>query len=286
MVKIKSLEGISIEELYDSFKEAFIDYEMQLNQTEFYIMITRRGFNGKLSFGAFDNNKLVSFTLFGYGNYYGKKSVYDTGTGTIKEYRNLGLASKIFEYSLPFLKNEGVEQIILEVLQHNKKAVSLYKRLGFNISREFNYYIQTKNDLTVKKTAIINEEYELLPLSVADIEPLTGFSDFEPSWQNSIQSVSRRPDDFIIKGLYHDKKVIAYIIIDPTTGDITQIAVVRNYRRKGLGSYLLGEGVNLITCKEVKIINTESNCVSISKFLESNSFSLSGKQYEMIKLII
>jgi ribosomal protein S18 acetylase RimI-like enzyme len=81
-----------------------------------------------LSFGAFKNEDLLAFTFNGIGEYHGIKTAYDTGTGTLKEYRGQGLAKCIFQHSLPFLEEAGIRQYLLEVLQHNEGAVALYKK--------------------------------------------------------------------------------------------------------------------------------------------------------------
>ncbi len=94
-------------------------------------MLSRRGFVPSLSFGIFEGDKLISFTLNGIGQFNGEKTAYDTGTGTIKEYRGRGLASKIFTDSLPFLKQAGVSQYLLEVLQHNTNAVGVISKTRF-----------------------------------------------------------------------------------------------------------------------------------------------------------
>ena len=51
-------------------------------------MLIRRGYVPKLSFAAFDNGKIVAFTLNGIGMFNGIRTAYDTGTETVKEYRN------------------------------------------------------------------------------------------------------------------------------------------------------------------------------------------------------
>ena len=67
-------------------------------------MLKRRGYNPQLSFAAFDNDEIVAFTLNGTGTFNGVLTAYDTGTGTIKQYRGQSIAGKIFTHSLPFLK--------------------------------------------------------------------------------------------------------------------------------------------------------------------------------------
>ena len=100
-MEIKSLNNICLDELFEAFEQAFADYEVQLSKVELSTMLKRRGFDPKVSFGAFDENKLVSFTCNGIGNYYGKPTAYDTGTGTLKDWQGKGLATRVFEYSIP-----------------------------------------------------------------------------------------------------------------------------------------------------------------------------------------
>lgn len=127
METINTLDSLSFDSLFIAFNEAFNDYEVQINIDELHVMLSRRGFVPELSFGLFEERKLVSFTLNGIGEYNGEKTAHDTGTGTIKEYRGRGYTSRIFNESIPFLRQSGVTQYLLEVLQHNTKAVSVYK---------------------------------------------------------------------------------------------------------------------------------------------------------------
>lgn len=102
-MEIKSLDKTDFETLFKAFSNAFADYDFQISAEELRAMLKRRGFNPDLSFAAFEGENIVSFTLNGIGNYNGIKMAYDTGTGTLKEYRGQGLAAIIFEYSIPYL---------------------------------------------------------------------------------------------------------------------------------------------------------------------------------------
>ncbi len=114
-MEIKSLEKIDFATLFKAFSTAFADYDIQLNADELKTMWKRRGFNPNLSFAAFEGKNIVSFTLNGIGTFNGQKMAYDTGTGTVKEYRKDGLATKVFEHSIPFLKAANISHYLLEV---------------------------------------------------------------------------------------------------------------------------------------------------------------------------
>lgn len=282
MQTIKSLKDISFDELFISFNEAFGSYEVQINKEELRVMLKRRGFVKELSFGAFEDGRLVSFTLNGIGQFNGLKTAYDTGTGTIEEFRGKGIASTIFNYSLPFLKEAGIKQYLLEVLQHNTNAVSVYKKLGFETSREFNYFKQV-NELIQINSKDLRDEFCFKEMDLGDKNILMKFWDFTPSWQNSFEAIERSFDDFIIIGVYKMEKLIGYSIFEPNSGDLTQIAISKEFRRQGIGSALLCEALKENKFKSVKAVNTEINCESITAFLQSNNIPLCGKQFEMIK---
>lgn len=150
MITIKSLQNLSFDQLFEAFENAFADYDMQLNQNQLEAMLIRRAYRSEFSFGAFDRDKLVSFTLNGIGRYKDKPTAYDTGTGTTQAYRGQGLAKKIFIHSIPHLKEAGIQQYLLEVIQHNEKAYQLYSKMGFEILRSFNYYVGEKVRLYFK----------------------------------------------------------------------------------------------------------------------------------------
>lgn len=282
MASITSLKNENPDAIYEAFAQAFNDYEIQLSKEEFFRMMSRRGFDPSLSFAAYENDKIVAFTLNGIGEFKGIKTAYDTGTGTIKEYRGKGLASEIFKYSIPYLKSSGIEQYLLEVLQHNEKAVSIYKKLGFEVSREFNYFVKDNSELKFGAKQL-NQGYQVIDIDLNNTNLMLEFCDFNPSWQNSFEAISRNPLDFKAIGITDSESLIGYCIFEPNSGDISQIAVDRRHRRKGVGNHLLSQILKNNKHNSIKIINTDVSCTSITNFLKANFIDPIGKQFEMIK---
>lgn len=281
-MKIKSLGNTSFDELYEAFGQAFADYEIQLNKAEHLAMLKRRGFNPELSFAAFDEDKIVSFTCNGIGDFYGVPTAYDTGTGTLKDYRGQGLATKVFEYSIPYLKQAGIIEYLLEVLQHNTGAVSVYRKIGFEVNREF-YYFRPETNQIRNEVKCISFPYVIQSIDLNKYESIPSFWDFKPSWQNSMESINRSPEGFSSLGVFTDNKLIGYGVLELATGDITQMAVDRLYRRKGIGSLLFAKLLEANKLDSIKIVNTDIECHSITAFLLSKNIKPAGKQFEMIK---
>ena len=283
-MQIKPLTKIDFDTIFKAFNQAFADYEMQLNAAQLQAMLKRRGFNPDLSFAAFDGDEIVSFTFNGIGNFNGIPTAYDTGTGTLKAYRGQGLATKIFEYSIPYLREKNIRQYLLEVLQHNTKAVSVYSHLGFETTREFNYFIQKNEDINNEiKTA--DFPYSIQQIEIEKLNSVSDFWDFHPSWQNSFESIRRTAENFVYLGVFMEKKLTGYCMFEPSSGDVTQIAVDKPYRRKGIATRLLREMIKLNKNDTIRIINTDFSCNSITDFLKAKNIEVKGKQFEMIRKI-
>lgn len=281
-MELKSLATTNFDELFEAFQQAFADYELQLDKDEHSAMLKRRGFDPALSFAAFDGDRIVSFTCNGIGDFYGIPTAYDTGTGTLKDYRGKGLATGIFEYSIPYLKKAGIKQYLLEVLQHNTGAVSVYKKIGFEVIREF-YYFRMETDRIRSEVKAIALPYTIRAIDINEYNKIPSFWDFKPSWQNSIDSINRSQEGFISLGVFTKDKLIGYGVFEPASGDVTQIAVDKQFRRKGIGSLLFQKMLEANKLGSVKIVNTDIGCDSITAFLKSKNIEPTGKQFEMIK---
>jgi ribosomal protein S18 acetylase RimI-like enzyme len=240
MEEIRPLTDNSIDCLFTAREAAFKGYVRTWSKAEYEKMLNRRGYVPSLSFGAFDGTQLVSFTLNGIGLFNGTRAAYDTGTGTIPEYRGKGLAAKIFVASLPFLKQAGMEQYVLEVLLDNSKAISVYSKLGFTVSRKLNYFVQDMHSILPLNKSI-QPGITLHETDLSQKPEMQKFWDFLPSWQNCFASISRNLADFRIIGAFHDGALIGYGIIEKATGDVPQIAVHNVYRRRGIGTGILKE---------------------------------------------
>lgn len=284
-MRLSSLEHTPLEDVLNAFEKAFADYKIQISKTDMEVVLKRRGFDSKLSFAAFVDDEIAAFTLNGIGNFNGKRMAYDTGTGTVKEHRGQGYATKIFEYSIPFLKEAGINHYLLEVLQDNEKAVHIYRKIGFKVTREFNYFVWKQEDLQ-NDLSKVHPSYKLRKLDVTSVAlcaSTPNFWDFHPSWQNSFESIERTKKDFLCFGAFLNAQLVGYIVFEPTSGDVTQIAVDREHRRKGVGTLLLDEALQHNKKETAKLVNTDTKCDSITAFMKAKGIEVGGMQFEMEK---
>lgn len=286
MITIKTLAETPFEQIHSSFRKAFEDYvepfDLTIDQLKY--MVERRGCDLKLSFGAFNGNELVGFTLNGIGVWKNKKTAYDTGTGIIKKFRKQGIATRIFNESLPILRANEVEQYLLEVIKTNKNAVDLYQKAGFSITRDFDYYVQRKNNLVPNTKSRYDSSVTMKKIEFNDLNwnILKSFWSFEPSWQNSVESITRKSDHFTFLGVIRNNSLIGYGVIEKHTGDVPQFAISENYRKIGLGTKLFNSLIKFTDSNQIKIINAECKKQDFKFFAEKLGFTAGHGQYEMI----
>lgn len=278
-MEIRNLEHTDFETLFHGFEKAFADYEIHFEKEEVRSMLRRRGFNPKLSFAAFENDEIIAFTLNGIGTFNGIPTAYDTGTGTVKQYRGQNIAGKIFTYSLPFLQKAGISQYLLEVLQNNQKAITVYRRMNFEVTREFDCSRQIKELIDNQK---INTSCIIKPINSHSVRQAQHDCDFNPSWQNSIESIERGISELTCIGAFLDEKMVGHCVFDAHTGDLTQLAVSNAYRRKGIASRLLQESIAGLKTDFIKILNIHSENQTMPAFLKSKNIPLASKQFEMV----
>lgn len=276
------LQKVPVSTLAVTFNQAFSDYVIPMHFTAATLLekLTRDGINLEHSVGAFEGEKLVGFILQGLGEWEGVLTAYNGGTGVIPNYRGQKLTQQLYAYSIPFLKEEGVKQCLLEVVTRNQVALNNYQTLGFKIARTLESY---KGDLPVLANKPLN-----LPtgVNIWDAEDLDwdlaqSFWDFKPSWGYNFAAIQRIRPLTRIFGIYQNKDLIGYAAVNENTNRVAQFAVVPAYRNQGIGKHLfrkLAAGKSL----PLSIINVDEKSEATLNFLEDIGLTQFLTQYEMI----
>lgn len=278
---IRSLAGVGFDEVAGAFAEAFADYDIRIDPRSLADMLRRRGMRPELSFAAFDGGRIVSFILNGIGSFDGRLTAYDTGTGTLPDYRGLGLTDKIFSYSLAPLRDAGVGMYLLEVLTHNIPAVKIYERQGFGIVREFDCFGGDVDSVIDTAALRANRDITINHVSPEEISRHAEWMDFVPSWQNTLESINRNPDAFSCLMAYDGEHPVGFGVTETAYGDITQLAVAPDMRRRGIGSRLLAELARMSHLPRIKALNIPTTATSAIGFLLISALTSTCRQYEM-----
>ena len=276
MTILKTLENIPTEKLLEVFNLSFSDYVVPFCLTKEQLEDKIKSDSIKLEFsvGAFEDNQLIAFVLHGYDTIDNLKIVYNAGTGVIPAKRGNKLTAKLYEYILPILHENDIDKLLLEVITTNEPAIRTYKNIGFKIIRELNCY---KGSLNIINT---NNDFEIRELQAYDWQKLQSFWDLKPSWQNSVTAVEKLKNANISIGIYDGEKLLGYTIFNPKIKRIHQLAVDKNYRRKGVGRQLLAY-IATNYGKDISAINIDNTSEETLKFFNAIEMDIYIKQYEM-----
>lgn len=281
---IRTLTEADFPQVHRAFLEAFSDYTVPLSLTidQLAEMLVRRGYRPDLSAGAIEDDRLVAFTLNGFGMWGGKPTVYDTGTGVVPAHRKRGLSTAIFEFLLEKLSGAGAEQYLLEVIDTNEAAIALYRKLGFEITRRLQCW-----SLSLQH---IRREQVASPITIADgdlgdLAALTvRFSDMEPSWQNSVASIERSRHEKRLITAKIAESIIGLLVVYPQSRDLALLAVDPEQRRRGVATSLLRRAmVHLQSEQPMRILNVDEDSATSSAFLNQIGAHKSVRQFEMVR---
>ena len=281
MITYRFLSSADATALYECFLAAFSDYEVEMraSREEFEQRLVRDGVRLEISAGAFDESRMVGFYLNAPGEWQGKQTMYDAGTGVIPAYRRQGIAEQIFNFMAPHLKEASVEQYLLEVLTQNQRALALYRKLGFVDIRRFAIFrrsepLPAETDRSIHR--VDKPEWELFKT----------FWDGHPSWQNSIDDVERVANERVVVCAYVDEKCVGYGIAFAPWASLMQLAVEPEHRRKGIGSRILSVLQHEVSAtKSLKVNNIDEELKGTLAFYEANGFKMVLEQYEMVKIL-
>ena len=280
---IRPLAGVPFEVLHRASNAAYADYvePVDFSPAQLRYLLRRRGYRADLSLGAFDGEELVGFVFNGSGDWNGRPTAYDTGTAVLPAWRRQGVSTRLFEALLPLLRERGIRQYLLEVIKSNTGAVDLYRKSGFTVTREFDYWVADAGQLALAPGPL-PDGFSIAPVDDPGWDRLSAFWDFEPSWQNSVDSLMRVAGHIVTLGVYHDGGIVAYGCMEKETGDLPQLAVQQPFRRLGLATALLARLLEELEPTALRLINTCAADQGTRRFLLGLGIEPGPGQYEMI----
>jgi ribosomal protein S18 acetylase RimI-like enzyme len=277
MITYRLLSSDDSDSLFECFLAAFSDYEvdMRMSRAQFEQRLARDGVRFDVSIGAFDEGEMVGFYMNALGEWQGKQTTYDAGTGVIPAYRRQGVAEELFARVVPRFKEIGVEQYLLEVLSGNERAVALYRKLGFVDERRLAVLRTSEPGKPVADPSIH-------AVQKPDWELFKSFWDGYPSWQNSIDAVERVTNESAVVCAYVDGKCVGYGVLFKPAGSLMQLAVAHEYRRQGIGTRILAA---LQQENSLQVNNVDEELKGMLAFFEAQGFKIVLQQFEMVKTL-
>ncbi|PEI83671.1 GNAT family N-acetyltransferase [Bacillus toyonensis] len=282
MIQYKRCSEVSIDLVYGAFKDGFSDYiiKMDISKEDFIQrFFGPEGNSLEHSFLALDGDKSVGIILGGIKVYETIKTMRCGTLAVHPEFRGIGISQKLFELHKEEAIQNECQQLFLEVIVGNDRAIHFYNKLGYEKVYDLSYY--NLNDVT-KLTNKDNKNIEVQRLEFQTFKlEIQKWLNFHINWQNDIDYIEKTNNTYY--GAYVDNDLKGSVCVNEQ-GKISYIFVDKDYRNIGIGMKLL------------QVARVESNLSSLSigfpnnslleGFLKKSGFKKNSlAQYEMYLLL-
>ncbi len=272
-MQIKNLEHTSLADIVTCLLQAFKDYFVKMPESPDY---WEQRFKGarlelSLSFGVFDQDKLVAFILNGIDQRDGYLTAFNTGTGVLESYRGQKLVDQIYHFALPKLKQSGVGKCVLEVIQANHRAIRVYERIGFSICRNYPCFKGKIPDLPLE---VIVKPIDLTSYQQRENPNLAFYS-----WDHGMEAVNILSDSYQAYLVMNQlEQIVGQFLINPTNGNLAQLEASSTHLPQ------LFAAVRQV-CPEIKINNVDDRRADLIQYLNQIGIANPIDQYEMEMVI-
>ncbi|MEM9547997.1 MAG: GNAT family N-acetyltransferase [Bacteroidota bacterium] len=269
-MEIKALNNttlqVIVECLSESFKNYFVKMPSDVSFWEKRFKAARVDYN--LSFGVFDQEKLVAFIIHGIDRHNGQMTAFNTGTGVLESHRGLKLVDKIYDYALPVLKRNNIQKCMLEVIEENHVAVRVYERIGFKKDRFLRCF----------KGQISNTEstYNILEIDIDSIkDKIETFQKFY-SWDHTFETIQKGGTlfkSYLVKS--KNGNDLGYFVTNTSNNALVQIEEFGN------GTWIEIISATRQIIPQIRINNIDSHRVDLIKAFLDVGLENHINQFEM-----
>lgn len=268
-MEIRNLSGYSTEVIVQCLLSAFENYFVRLPISVEYWenRFTAARVDRSMSFGMFENDRLIGFIINGIDQHEGKLTAFNSGTGVLPAYRGKGIVDDLYAHALPVFRERGVQKCMLEVIQENERALKVYRRIGFRVKRS----------LTSWKGTLPGAP-ESFRLKKVDFQKIFDHGLYRPqlySWDNMAEAVllsEATKDTFLL--LDENETVKGYFTMG-AGGQVVQLMAVREEELSAVVKSLAP------ISHEIKFGNIPQERENLLNVLESLGFENTINQYEM-----
>ncbi|WP_052598004.1 GNAT family N-acetyltransferase [Aureispira sp. CCB-QB1] len=270
-MEIRDLSNCSLEEIVFAMLMAFEEYflKMPSDTTYWKHRYQAARVDWTCSFGMFDQGELIAFIINGIDERGTHRVAFNTGTGVIKKYRGQKIVDQLYAYAFPILQQKGVTCCALEVIQENSRAIRVYERIGFSITKEYLCF--------TGKLEVSNYETTIHKI---DFEKITNPQANWYAWDNSNRAIQLSS-----KGTYTcyevfslAKEKIGFFVINEQSGNLPQFEIYKTNQQEDW--QLLFDGIAQVS-RTIRTINIDAKRTDILQTLRYLGMENSINQYEM-----
>ncbi|MFJ8455780.1 GNAT family N-acetyltransferase [Bacillus paramycoides] len=282
MIQYKRCSEVSIDLVYEAFKDGFSDYiiKMDVSKEDFIKRFFRpEGNSLEHSFLALDDDKSVGVILGGIKIYESIKTMRCGTLAVHPNYRGVGISQKLFELHKEEAIQNECKQLFLEVIVGNDRAINFYNKLGYEKVYDLSYY--SLNDFTI----ITNKDFKNIEIKQLKFQKfkveIQKWLNFHINWQNDIDYIEKTNNTYY--SAYVDNDLKGTVCINEQ-GKISFIFVAKEYRNIGIATRLLQ-----VAREELKLSSLSigfPNNSLLEGYLKKCGFEKNSlAQYEMYHLL-
>ena len=269
-MEVRHLGHTDFDVIMKCFLSAFENYFVQMpTDHEFYRERWKAaGVRYDLSYGMFDDDKLIGFIINAIDKRQGHLTAYNSGTGVIPEYRGKRLVKSIYEYAITDLIEKGITKCQLEVITENEKAIKSYEGIGFQKCKHYKCFkgtisIEDVNDFVLKKVSYEDMSWDTL------------LNQELYSWDNQKESLIKANYDYY--QIQVDGKLQSYFIIDSESGYIAQFETIEDSRSSWNNMFSVIQSIN----PNIRINNIDDRLINKIEAIEKSGLENTVDQFEM-----
>ncbi|MBJ7958767.1 GNAT family N-acetyltransferase [Bacillus cereus group sp. N28] len=282
MIQYKRCSEVSIDLVYEAFKDGFSDYIIKMDVSKEDFIKRFFGPEGNMlehSFLALDGDKCVGVILGGIKVYESIKTMRCGTLAVHPEFRGIGVSQKLFGLHKEEATQNKCKQLFLEVIVGNDRAIHFYNKLGYEKVYDLSYY--NLNDLTkIMNKGNKNIEVKQLEFPTFKVE-IQKWLSFHINWQNDIDYIEKTNHTFY--GAYVDSDIKGSVCVNEQ-GKISFIFIDKDYRNIGVGTKLLQVASEELKLSSLSIGFPNNNL--LEGFLKKSGFEKNSlAQYEMYLLL-
>lgn len=268
-MEIKNLKDTSLSDIVQAITTSFADYFVQLSSDVTYwekrFEAARVDYG--LSFGMFENGQLIGFIINGIDKLGNVKTAFNSGTGVMASSRGHKIIDQLYTHAVPYFKETGITQCTLEVIRQNERAIHVYERIGFHVSKDLKCY---KGTLTVT-----DPEVTVQQVSFSQLADTAKVYDQFYSWDNTTAAITASGGRYQCYQVFKGTDNIGYFILNPVTNHLIQFEATAPNSMKPLLS-----GIATVA-PEIKINNVDGTRTEVIASLQEAGLDNFIDQYEM-----
>lgn len=273
-IRLRHIGNGDLDDLVVAQNEIFSDYVVPMRSSKAFFIDFLQSVGGRTGnvIVAVDGDRIV-----GYANPVvdGKES-WIGGVGVVPSHRGRGIGKRLMLEAEDFSRSEGAETSILEVIQGNERARSLYRTLGYEERRT---YVCAEG----KPMQFVGYGIQPRRASTEDLIAMHGRSYADTCWQRrkacGLMASAHSSECYSVgSGFVLVRKVDAI-------GYIPYLGVLPERRGEGVGTSLAKFALNRLHelgAFKVAIYNLNED-PSVLRMLDKFDFAVTMKQIEMRK---